>query len=138
MPATASSARNNGAMATLIDQDFFARLRALNDKFAAGVPDTLARLGALRGRFDAHAPDAQMVKELQQILHTIAGSAATFGFRTMGQLARALEQRLRVLMAFEVVGARDWEHWLAGLDEYLAWAAIDPRSDEYPDDATQQ
>jgi HPt (histidine-containing phosphotransfer) domain-containing protein len=125
-------------MATLIDQDFFARLRVLNDKFAAGVPDTLARLAALRAGFDAQAPDGQIVDQLHQILHTVAGSAATFGFRTMGQQARALEQRLRVLMAFEVVGARDWAHWLAGLDEYLAWGAIDPRSDDYPDDGAQQ
>jgi HPt (histidine-containing phosphotransfer) domain-containing protein len=122
----------------LIDQDFFARLRVLNDKFAAGVPDTLARLAALRAGFDARSPDAALVNALHQILHTVAGSAATFGFRTMGQQARALEQRLRVLMVFEVVGAPDWEHWLDGLDEYLAWAAIDPRSDDYPDDKAQQ
>jgi HPt (histidine-containing phosphotransfer) domain-containing protein len=125
-------------MATLIDQDFFARLRVLNDKFAAGVPDTLARLAALRAGFDTHAPDAAHINELHQILHTVAGSAATFGFRSMGHQARSLEQRLRVLMVFEVVGARDWENWLDALDGYLAWAARDPKSDDYPDDRAQQ
>jgi HPt (histidine-containing phosphotransfer) domain-containing protein len=125
-------------MATLIDQDFFARLRLLNDKFAHGVPATLAQLAALRAAFDPHAPDAHIVAELHQILHTIAGSAATFGYRIMGQQARALEQRLRVLMAFEVIAARDWQNWLASLDQYLAWAAIDPRSDDYPDEVEQQ
>lgn len=124
-------------MATLIDQEFFARLRDLNDRFAAGVPTTLAQLGALRAGFDPAAPDAQMVSELQQILHTTAGSAATFGFRAMGQHARALEQRLRVLMAFEVIAARDWENWLASLDAYMAWAAADPKSDEYPEEGRQ-
>jgi HPt (histidine-containing phosphotransfer) domain-containing protein len=125
-------------MATPIDQDFFARLRLLNDKFAVGVPATLAQLGAIRAAFDAHAPDAQMIGELHQILHTIAGSAATFGFRTMGQQARALEQRLRVLMAFEVVAARDWQNWLSSLDVYMAWAALQPKSDDYPDEGLQQ
>jgi HPt (histidine-containing phosphotransfer) domain-containing protein len=125
-------------MATLIDQDFFARLRMLNDKFAAGVPDTLARLGAIRVAFDPYAPDGQLVTELHQILHTIAGSAATFGFRTMGYQARALEQRLRVLMAFDVIAARDWQNWLASLDNYTAWAAVDPKSDDYPDETVQQ
>jgi HPt (histidine-containing phosphotransfer) domain-containing protein len=124
-------------MANLIDQDFFARLRALNDKFAAGVPGTLERLAALRAGFDPEAADTQRVGELHQILHTVAGSAATFGFRTMGQQARALEQRLRVLMVFEVVGARDWDNWLAALDVYLAWAALDPKSDDYPDNCPQ-
>lgn len=125
-------------MATLIDEDFFTRLRQLNDKFAAGVPDTLARLGALRAAFDPHAPDAALVAELQQILHTIAGSAATFGFRTMGYQARTLEQRLRVLMVFDVIAARDWGNWLASLDVYTAWAAADPKSGHYPDEVEQQ
>ncbi|MDB5936209.1 MAG: hypothetical protein JWQ01_3553 [Massilia sp.] len=124
-------------MATLIDQEFFTRLRLLNDKFAAGVPATLAQLDALRAAFDPRKPDAEIVGELHQILHTVAGSAATFGFRTMGQQARALEQRLRVLMAFEVIAARDWQHWLDGLGEYLAWAAVDPRSGQYPDESEQ-
>jgi HPt (histidine-containing phosphotransfer) domain-containing protein len=124
-------------MATLIDQDFFARLRLLNDKFAAGVPDTLARLRALRAALNPQAPDPQMVADLHQVLHTVAGSAATFGFRNMGQHARALEQRLRVLMAFEVVAARDWENWLCGLDGYMAWAALDPKSDAYPGEKAQ-
>ncbi|MDL2357477.1 MAG: Hpt domain-containing protein [Pseudomonadota bacterium] len=125
-------------MATPIDQDFFARLRQLNDKFAAGVPATLAQLAAVRAGFDAHAPDPQRVEELHQILHTVAGSAATFGFRSMGQHARELEQRMRVLMAFEVIAARDWENWLASLDDYLAWAARDPKADTYPGEIEQQ
>lgn len=125
-------------MATLIDQHFFARLHQLNDKFAAGVPATMAQLGAIRAAFDPAAPQAALVDELHQILHTIAGSAATFGFRTMGQQARALEQRLRVLMAFEVVAARDWQNWLASLDAYMAWAAADPKSDDYPEEGQQR
>jgi HPt (histidine-containing phosphotransfer) domain-containing protein len=125
-------------MATPIDQDFFARLHLLNDKFAAGVPATMAQLGAIRAAFDPAAPDARLVGELHQILHTIAGSAATFGFRTMGQQARALEQRLRVLMAFDVVAARDWRNWLISLDAYMAWAAVDPKADNYPEEGLQR
>lgn len=119
-------------MANLIDQDFFARLNALNDKFAASVPTTMARLREARMRFEPHAPDSALVAELHQMLHTIAGSAATFGFRVLGQQARQLEQRLRVLMAFETVSPPDWENWMAGLDEYVAWAEINPKADLYP------
>lgn len=118
-------------MATLIDQDFFARLNALNDKFAASVPDTLARLKAQRNGFDPAAPDPLVLQEVHQILHTIAGSAATFGFRVFGAQARALEQRLRVLMAFEAIAERDWRRWLDALDDYIAWAETDPRAADY-------
>ncbi|RJG26384.1 Hpt domain-containing protein [Massilia cavernae] len=118
-------------MATLIDQDFFAKLNALNDKFATSVLDTVARLKDMRGRFDPSAPDAALVGDLHQMLHTIAGSAATFGFRVLGQQARQLEQRLRVLMAFDAVSAADWENWMSGLDEYVAWAETNPKADQY-------
>ena len=120
-------------MATLIDQEFFARLNALNDKFAASVPATLARLKAQRNGFDPAAPDALLQREMHQVLHTIAGSAATFGLRVLGVQARALEQRLRVLMAFESIAERDWIRWLEALDAYIAWAELDPRAADYGD-----
>ncbi|QYF93221.1 Hpt domain-containing protein [Massilia sp. PAMC28688] len=117
-------------MAAPIDQEFFARLRALNDKFAAGVPATLQRLRAQRAAINPQAPDRTSVTALQETLHTIAGSAATFGFRSFGQQARALEQRLRVLTAFDAVAPRDWDDWLASLDAYIAWAEIDPKAED--------
>ena len=117
-------------MATPIDQDFFARLRALNDKFAASIPDTLARMRNARRAFDPEAPDQAAINALHETLHTIAGSAATFGFRSFGLKARALEQRLRVLMAFDAVPAGDWKRWLEALDWYLDWAEIDPKADQ--------
>jgi HPt (histidine-containing phosphotransfer) domain-containing protein len=125
-------------MATLIDKDFFARLNALNEKFAASVPVTLARLRGYRGAFNPDAPQQELVSELHQTLHTIAGSAATFGFRVFGQQARQLEQRLRVLMAFDTVAAGDWRHWLEDLDLYLDWAERNPKADDYPDDGRIQ
>ena len=119
-------------MANPIDQEFFARLAALNDKFAVGIPDTLGRLKAARQRFTCTAPDPELTRELHQILHTVAGSAATFGFRVLGQEARQLEQRLRVLMAYEQIAPSDWESWLGALDDYIAWGLVDPKAGSYP------
>jgi HPt (histidine-containing phosphotransfer) domain-containing protein len=118
-------------MATLIDQEFFARLSALNTKFAASVPATLVRLREQRQAIDPAAPNEAAIKELHQQLHTIAGSAATFGFRVFGAQARELEQRMRVLMAFESVAPADWSRWMAALDDYIAWAERDPRAESF-------
>ena len=72
-------------MATLIDPDFRARLRALNEKFAASVPATLASdLRRLARRCDADGPRLEPLTELHQALHAVAGSAATFGFARAG------------------------------------------------------
>jgi HPt (histidine-containing phosphotransfer) domain-containing protein len=114
------------------DQQFFARLAELNEKFAARLPSTLDRLAELSQQleragepaFDA-APAAN---EVQAMLHTLAGSAATFGFRGLGHHARLLEQRLRVLRAFDVVAATQWQAWRAELDEYIRTAQGDPKS----------
>ena len=119
-------------MATVVDPDFFARLDALNDKFAASVPDTLARLRLQRAACHGGAPDASAAKDLHHSLHTIAGSAATFGFPVFGQQARNLEQRMRVLMASESAAAGDWHRWLEALDDYLRWAELDPKAASYP------
>jgi HPt (histidine-containing phosphotransfer) domain-containing protein len=115
------------------DTDFFARLSVLNDKFATSLPDTLARLASARARLDPAAPGAALVGEMHALLHTLAGSAATFGFRLLGQQARVLEQRLRVFTTFAAVAPRDWEDWLAQLDVFVSWGRMDPKS-AYPSD----
>jgi len=120
-------------MSAEADADFFARLSVLNDKFAASLPDTLARLAAARARLDPAAPAVALVAEMHAVLHTLAGSAATFGFRQLGQQARVLEQRLRVFTTFDAVGPQEWEGWLARLDVFVAWGRADPKS-AYPND----
>jgi HPt (histidine-containing phosphotransfer) domain-containing protein len=120
-----------------VDEQFFARLAVLQDRFAGGVPAMLERLAAARAGFDPGAPDARLVADMQALLHTMAGSAATFNFRVLGQQARALEQRLRVLMAFDTIAEGDWNGWFAGLDEFVAWGTRDPKGAYYSDDQAQ-
>ena len=102
-----------------IDTDFFVRLTQANAAFRASLPATLGRLAQAGAGFDPAAPAPQRAAELQSLLHTLAGAAVTFGYRELGQGARALEQRLRVLTAFEHVGADDWQAWLSALDEFV-------------------
>ena len=114
-----------------VDQQFFARLATLQERFASGVPAVLQRLAVARAAFDPAAPDPQLVTGMQALLHTMAGSATTFNFRVLGQQARALEQRLRVLMAFDTIAEGDWNGWFAELDEFVAWGQRDPRGSYY-------
>jgi len=115
------------------DAEFFERLAALNDRFGASLPQTLGRLSAARNAFDTLRPQPELMRELHAVLHTLAGSSATFGFRILGQQARNIEQRLRVLMTFDAVAPEDWETWLAELDVFVAWALCDPKA-AYPND----
>ncbi|MGO4476962.1 Hpt domain-containing protein [Massilia sp. 2TAF26] len=119
----------NGA----VDVEFFERLAELNDKFASSLPLTLGRLSVARNTFDTVRPQPELIGELHAVLHTLAGSSATFGFRILGHQARNLEQRLRVLMTFDAVAPEDWRAWLCELDVFVAWALRDPK-DAYPND----
>jgi hypothetical protein len=49
----------------------------------------------------------------------------------LGREARSLEQRLRVLTAFESVGAADWDAWLGALDAFVAWGRHNPKAAYY-------
>ena len=101
------------------ETSFFTRLTHANQAFRDGLPATLQRIGAAHAGFVPGAPAPQLVAELQSQLHTLAGAAVTFGFRELGQGARALEQRLRVLRAFDTVDEDDWRAWLAALDDFV-------------------
>ena len=120
-------------MSDAVDAEFFSRLSELNDRFAGSLPHTLGRLSAARAAFDPVRPDPVLVDDMHAILHTLAGSAATFGFRVLGTQARLLEQRLRVFTTFDAVAPQDWEAWLAELDVFVAWGQRDPKS-AYPND----
>lgn len=108
------------------DRQFFSRLASANASFDSRLPATLERLGALGAQLAPAAPSAT-AGELRAILHTMAGSAVTFGYRGLGQYARALEQRLRVLQTFDAVAASDWSAWLRELDQFVEAARRDPR-----------
>ncbi|NNG25834.1 Hpt domain-containing protein [Telluria aromaticivorans] len=108
------------------DKGFFSRLASFNDSFASNLPATLERMAAVAAGLDPRAP-AAAANELQAMLHTVAGSAATFGYRGLGHHARALEQRLRVLMTFDAVAASDWASWTSELGQFVEAGRRDPR-----------
>jgi HPt (histidine-containing phosphotransfer) domain-containing protein len=116
-----------------VDAEFFERLAQLNDRFGAALPQTLGRLLAARKAFDTVRPQRELIEELHAVLHTLAGSSATFGFRALGHHARNIEQRLRVLMTFDAVAPDEWGAWLGELDVFVDWARQDPKG-AYPNE----
>lgn len=114
-------------MPTPTDPDFRARLAALNDKFAATVPPTMASIAealAQCRRLDGALPEQAPLHRLHELLHGLAGSAGTFGFATLGQEARRIEQMVRAVMR----GEGGWQAIPAEVDKLLAWAARDARA----------
>jgi HPt (histidine-containing phosphotransfer) domain-containing protein len=120
-------------MATPADPDFRARLAALNDKFAATVPGTMAKIRLALDNCVADCaaggaqPQQAALHQLHEVLHGVAGSAGTFGFATLGNECRRIEQMVRMVMA----GGGEWPAVIPEVEKLLRWAAIDPRSGNY-------
>lgn len=111
-------------MAAPNDPDFRARLAALNDKFAATVPVTMDKIAAALAacRADGGAvPSQPSLHALHELLHGVAGTAGTFGFATLGQQARRIEQMVRAVMK----EGEGWQAVPAEVEKLLAWAARD-------------
>lgn len=135
-------------MATPVDPDFRARLAALNERFAATVPATIEKITAALRACEADiaaggAPTPAAMHQLHELLHGVAGSAGTFGFGTLGQEARRIEQMLRELMAGALDAGSDagsdagggagagWHAVAAETRKWLSWAGRDARATVY-------
>lgn len=118
-------------MATPSDPDFRARLNALSDKYGAGVPATIAAISAAVSLCCNADADADALKKLHELLHGVAGSAATFGYGVLGAEARRIEQELRPLLGKCPVEIDSWPALTAMIAQYIKWAENDPKATEF-------
>ncbi len=72
-------------------EDFQKQLEALSAEYRGRLPGRLADIEALWRGLVAGSVDAGRLKELQRELHTIAGSARTFGVAGVSEAAGAAE-----------------------------------------------
>ncbi|MGK5078801.1 Hpt domain-containing protein [Janthinobacterium sp. HLX7-2] len=112
-------------MATLIDPDFRARLRVLNEKYALGVPALMQTIARAQERCDHDGPRLEPLTQLHRALHAVAGSAATFGFAALGQECRRIEQLVRVLLNASGQVLAEWPAVSAQVGALLRWAERD-------------
>lgn len=111
------------------EAQFRARLEALNARFTAQLPLMLEKTAqALAACVAGGAqPTLEQLTALHESLHSVAGSAATFGYTMLGQQARRIEQQLRMAMQ-ENSG---WNAIPPQVEQYLRWAARDPKATRY-------
>lgn len=111
------------------EAEFRARLEALNARFAAQLPLMLEKTAqALAACVASGAtPTSAQLAALHESLHSVAGSAATFGYAMLGQQARRIEQQLRAAMQ----DGSGWNGIAPQVEQYLRWAARDPQATRY-------
>lgn len=75
-----------------------AALRALEVMFISKLPAKLIEIEVALNQIVQNSKDTEALKLLHRLLHTMAGSAGTFGFPEMGLQAKALEIRIKPLL----------------------------------------
>ncbi len=102
------------------------KLRALEAIFERAIPARMAELSQAFGLCVAGADCTAQLTLIHRQLHTLAGSAGSFGFVALGERARALECLVKEMLRDGADGAR-----LAALGRelhaYTAWCLCTPR-----------
>lgn len=82
-----------------IDADLLAQLDALRRQFAAGLPKRLDVIDVALAASRADPSNDAALPALLTALHSLAGTAGTFGFGALGDAARVAEHRVSIWIA---------------------------------------
>jgi len=87
-------------------QDLGKEFQKLRKEFRGSLPAKLRRLRSLWERIDCEEPDADALEILKRELHTMAGSAGSFGLPQVSKAAAAVEAALEGLKQGSRPGAK--------------------------------
>ena len=98
-------------------RDLGKEFQKLRTEFRGSLPAKLRRLRSLWERIDCEAPDADALEILKREIHTMAGSAGSFGLPQVSKVAAAAEEALDGLKAGARPGAKRATKFGALLDK---------------------
>lgn len=98
-------------------QDLGKEFQKLRAEFRGSLPAKLTRLRSLWDRIDCEEPDADALEILKRELHTMAGSAGSFGLPQVSKAAAAAEDALKGLKEGSRPGAKRVAKFSALLDK---------------------
>lgn len=107
----------------LSDAALEASLRAIEEAYVAGLPARLEEIGRCL-RLCRATPDRTAFDALLLQLHSLSGSAGTFGFAELGRQATELEIRLNGVLKAHDHGAV-FAPLATDIDAFLHWAGSD-------------
>ena len=100
-----------------------AKFRVLQGTFTAQLPDRLATMRQVWIETQAHTDNAAPRQEFQRQVHSLAGSAGTFGYSRLGERARQVEDLLLQFAEEAFNDADTTKAIVTGLEELEAIAS---------------
>lgn len=106
------------------ETDFDATLRAIQDAYLARLPERLQAIADSLCECERQPASAPAVDTLLRHLHTLAGSAGTFGLGEMGMRATELELTLNAFVNQGMADKEGFAPIAAQTRKFLHWAKI--------------
>lgn len=103
------------------------KLADLCDSYAHSLPHKMQDIGHVLEMCLLPEPDSSQFLILNRLLHTLAGSAGTFGFSALGQVAGRLEGRVHVFIHQDASEPVPFAPLADDIRELLRWTLIDPQ-----------
>jgi diguanylate cyclase (GGDEF)-like protein len=103
------------------------KLADLCDSYAHSLPHKMQDIGHVLELCLQPEPDSSQFLILNRLLHTLAGSAGTFGFSALGQVAGRLEGRVHVFIHQDPGEPIPFAPLAGEIRELLRWTLIDPQ-----------
>lgn len=94
-----------------MENDFTDALASLREQFVGQLDSRVAAIREAFGRLDPAAWQRDEAEVLHRIVHSLTGSAGTFGMQSVSDMARELEAALAVVL--DTGAAPDAESWQA-------------------------
>lgn len=94
-------------------------LAALNRLFSEKLPSKLMEIEVALAQFEDNPVDVETIALLHRLLHTMSGSAGTFGYEDLGRRSRELEVRIKTLLPGVVWSAEELAQFTADVRTYL-------------------
>ncbi len=104
------------------------KLAALSNSFAQSLPGKLADIEQARQKCLGQAAQRDDFAFLCRLLHTLAGSAGTFGFAGLGQAAGRIEGYIHDFIHQDESLHLSFAPIAGEIQEFLRWAALDPKN----------
>jgi diguanylate cyclase (GGDEF)-like protein len=106
-------------------------LRALADLFLSKLPAKFNEIQLALDNFVKHPDQREPLALLHRLLHTIAGSAGTFGFPLVGSEARRLEAQLKPLLDGYSWTADELQSFALETKQFITLSLISAQTQQY-------
>jgi diguanylate cyclase (GGDEF)-like protein len=113
------------------------RLQKLRESFAAQLPEKLAQIGENWEKVKVLGAQSEETKQFALMLHTLAGSAPSFGFKEIGLIIREMEKLIKGIEGNAVPAQEIKNKMATQIDELISSTGVQAKQESVKVEVSQ-